>query len=164
MESFRHHDPDIHPASQADIPVLVSHHLKMFEEIWEKRGSLPEPGVMDRVSTEYARKLEAEMDTGACSAWVILQDGIVVSSGAISIVSYVPNPIDPSCRIALLHSIYTEKGYRNSGYASCITREAARFCRDQKIGRLYLFASADGRHVYEKAGFIQVDNLMMLPT
>lgn len=151
----------IRPASKTDIPVLVSHHRKMFEEIWEKKEIPFDPLQGDLVEKEYTRKLSDELKTGSCSAWVIIHNNTIVSSGAISIMSYVPNPNDPSCRIAFLHSIYTEKEYRNRKYASRVTEEAVRFCSKMGINRIYLFASNEGKHMYKKQGFIPVDNMMI---
>lgn len=151
----------IRPASKTDIPVLVSHHRKMFEEIWEKKEIPFDPLQGDLVEIEYTRKLTTELKTGACSAWVMIKDNTIVSSGAISIMSYVPNPNDPNSRIAFLHSIYTEKEYRNRKYASRITKEAVRFCMKKGINRIYLFASNEGKQVYKNQGFIPVDNMMI---
>jgi N-acetylglutamate synthase-like GNAT family acetyltransferase len=92
---------------------------------------------------------------------IVINDRIV-SSGAISIMEYVPNPYDPNSTIAFLHSIYTEKEFRHHHYASLITQRAISSCKQEGISRLYLFSSKDGRYVYEKIGFTPVDNLMML--
>lgn len=134
----------------------------MFEEIREKSGNSLDPAVLFAIGNEYATKLTREIPTGACVAWVIQAGDRVVSSGAISIVSYVPVPHDPSSQIAFLHSIYTEKEYRHRHFACRITQAAAEYCRNRGILRLYLFASDAGRPVYEKAGFEPVPNLMML--
>jgi GNAT superfamily N-acetyltransferase len=153
--------PYIRIATREDIPVLAEHHRKMFEEIWEKKGVASDPAGLRALETAYAGKLSKEMKTGACTAWVAVTDDRIVASGAVSIVSYVPVPFDLSTKIAFLHSVYTEKEYRNRHYADRITQEAVGFCRSRGIKRLYLFASDDGRPVYEKNGFNPVENVMM---
>jgi GNAT superfamily N-acetyltransferase len=149
-------------ANAEDIPFLVNHHRKMFEEIREKTGNPADLPVLAALEREYAGKLASEIPSGACIAWVVQSGDHLVSSGAISIVSYVPVPHDLSSRIALLHSIYTEPEYRHRHHARRITQAAADCCRDQGIRRLYLFASEAGRPVYEKAGFVPVPNMMLL--
>jgi len=149
-------------ATPEDIPVLLNHHGKMFEEIREKTGNPADLPVLAALEREYAGKLAREIPSGACIAWVVQSGDHLVSSGAISIVSYVPIPHDLSSRIAFLHSIYTEKGYRHRHYARRITQAAADYCRNQGIRRLYLFASDAGRPVYKKAGFAPVPNMMLL--
>ena len=149
-------------ASPEDIPFLVNHHREMFEEIREKTGNPSDPPALAALENEYTGKLARELPAGACIAWVVYIGDHLVASGAISIVSYVPVPHDLSSRIAFLHSIYTEPEYRHRHYARRITQAAADFCRDQKIRRLYLFASDAGRPVYEKSGFVPVPNMMLL--
>jgi len=145
-----------------DIPFLVKHHRKMFEEIREKTGNPADFPILTALENEYRIKLAREIPSGACVAWVVHVGDRIVSSGAISIVSYVPVPHDLSSRIAFLHSIYTEKEYRHRYYARRITQAAADYCRERGIRRLYLFASDAGQPVYEKAGFVPVPNTMLL--
>jgi len=162
------HDPTgtgnvcIRIAGEEDIPCLAIHHRMMFEEIRESTGLPLDPPGLAVLEKEYAQKLAGEFRSGTCISWVIQIGERIVSSGAISIVPYVPVPHDLSCRIAFLHSVYTEKEHRHRHYASRITQEAADYCRNQGIRRLYLFASDAGRPVYERTGFVPVPNMMLL--
>ena len=149
-------------ASPEDIPFLAKHHRMMFEEIGEKRSIPQDLSALASLEMEYAKKLAHEFNTGACISWVVQIGDKIVSSGAISIISYVPVPHDLSSRIAFLHSVYTENEYRHQHHAHCITQEAAKYCKNQGIKRLYLFASDAGRPLYENSGFIPVPNMMML--
>ncbi|MBN1166401.1 MAG: GNAT family N-acetyltransferase [Methanospirillaceae archaeon] len=145
-----------------DIPVLVSHHLRMFEELWDRKGTPLDLDQADRVGREYAAKLKKELPSGVCTAWVVGNNNAIVASGAISVMSYVPRPDDPGCRIAFLHSVFTEPPMRHHHYASRIVKEAVSFCREEGIGRIYLNASDEGRFIYEKQGFTPVDTMMLL--
>ena len=149
-------------ATPEDIPFLVRHHGKMFEEIREKTGNPVDLSLLSTLENEYNNKLTREIPSGTCSAWVVDIGDWIVSSGAVSIVSYVPVPHDLSSNIAFLHSVYTEKEYRHRHYARWITQAAAGYCRDRGIRRLYLFASDAGQPLYEKAGFVPVPNTMLL--
>jgi GNAT superfamily N-acetyltransferase len=156
------HEGCLRIATPEDIPYLVNHHRKMFEEIRKKTGNPAGLPVLAALEKEYTGKLAREIPSGACIAWVVQIGDCIVSSGAISIVSYVPVPHDLSSRIAFLHSIYTGPEYRHRHYARRITQAAADYCRDAGINRMYLFASDAGRPVYEKAGFVPVPNMMIL--
>lgn len=155
-------EPDIRVAAREDILSLAAHHRKMFEEIRSNAATPVDQPVLVALETTYAGKLTEEFESGACVAWVMVTGDRIIASGAISIVSYVPVPHDLSLRIAFLHSIYTEPGFRQRGFAERITREAAGYCRENGIRRLYLFASDAGRPVYEKSGFKPVPNMMLL--
>jgi GNAT superfamily N-acetyltransferase len=154
--------PLLKAGSVDDIPSLVLHHRRMLDEIWKRRGIPVDQVAMKTVDEEYRIKLHEGFKSGSCYAWVISEPGRLLSSGAVSICSYVPVPHDPSCTVAFLHRIYTEEDQRRNGYAGRITREAASFCRTRGIRRLYLFASDEGRSVYEKIGFSRVENSMLL--
>jgi GNAT superfamily N-acetyltransferase len=155
-------EPCIRTAVPDDIPILAHHHRLMFEEIREKSGLPIDPSAMADLENGYADKLAYEFPSGACVSWVVQIRDQIVSSGAVSIVDYVPVPHDLSSRVAFLHSIYTEKEYRHRRYAEKITQAAADYCRNQGIRRLYLFASDSGRPLYEKIGFAPVPNMMLL--
>jgi GNAT superfamily N-acetyltransferase len=154
-------EPAVAEAGDADIPTLARHHRLMFEEIWAKKGAASTEQNMQALTEEYIQKLRGGFRAGDCRAWVVRKGDRVVSSGAVSIVTYVPVPFDPSCRIAFVHSIYTETEERHRGHAGRVVKAALRFCEDERIHRVYLFASEDGRPVYVKNGFGPVDNTML---
>ena len=149
-------------ATPEDIPFLIKYHRKMFEEIREKTGRPVDLPMLAALENEYSVKLVREIPSGACIAWVVPIGDRIISSGAVSIISYVPVPHDLSSNIAFLHSVYTEKEFRRRHFARRITQAAADYCRDRGIRRLYLFASDSGRRGYEKAGFVPVPNTMLL--
>jgi GNAT superfamily N-acetyltransferase len=154
-------EPFVLPAGAPEIAVLARFHRLMFAEIWEKRGTAAPDGSMQVMEEQYIQKLREGFRDGSCHAWVVKKGGRAVSGGAVSMVTYVPVPFDPSCRIGFVHSIYTEKDERHQGHAGRIVRAATAFCKEAGIHRVYLFASADGKPVYEKEGFLPVENMML---
>jgi N-acetylglutamate synthase-like GNAT family acetyltransferase len=152
----------IREATESDIPRLGVHHRKMFEEIWKKKGKSIDPSVGKAMERAYAKKLGQELTNGPCRAWVIERENKIVASGAITIASLVPTPKDLSSSVAYLHSMYTEKGYRNNHFANLIVERAIRFCRDAGIKRAFLNASEAGRPIYEKLGFRAAPEMMRL--
>ena len=149
-------------ATPEDIPFLAKHHRLMFEEIREQNGNPADLPVPAALEAEYAAKLARELPLGTCTAWVVQIGDRIVSSGAVSVISYVPIPHDLSSRIVFFHSVYTEKEFRRRHFARRVTQAATDYCRERGIRRLYLFASDTGRRVYEKAGFVSVPNTMLL--
>lgn len=149
-------------ATERDIPRLGIHHRKMFEEICEKKGESIDPSVCKAMERAYAKKLKQELTDGSCKAWVIENENKIVASGAITIASLVPTPKDLSSSVVYLHSMYTEKEYRNNNFANLIVERAIRFCRDNGIKRVFLNASEAGRPIYEKVGFRAAPEMMRL--
>lgn len=143
----------IRKSSTIDYPVLAVHHRKMFEDIWEKMGKNLETEKGDGIEKAYRNKIETEIQNGICKAWVIEDGGKVVSSGAITLVSFVPNPFDLSSKVAYLHSMYTEKAHRKKKYAQIIIHNMIEHCKANGIKRIVLNASEEGQPVYQKLGF-----------
>lgn len=145
-----------------DISVLAKHHRSMFEEIWAQKGEPISTVKAKEIEKTYTQKLESEMEEGICKAWVIESKDVIVSSGAITFVSFVPTPYDLSSKIAYLHSIFTEKSHRNKKCAQRIVHTAIKYCSDQGVNRMILSASNAGKPIYEKIGFHSTPDMMRL--
>jgi len=146
--------------SEDDIRLLSIHHRKMFEEIWAKKGGHIDTSAGEEIEQAYAGKLRVELPPGTCRAWIVEEGGEAVASGAITIVSFVPTPVDPSSRVAYLHSVYTEPKMRGRNLAGRIVKAAIEYCRKRGIKRIILNASEAGRPVYERIGFTSYPEMM----
>jgi GNAT superfamily N-acetyltransferase len=149
-------------ANEGDIPLLSIHHRKMFEEIWISRGLTVRDAAFREFEQAYAEKLHQELPTGLCISWLAENSSRIVASGAVTIASFVPTPSDFSSKVAYLHSIYTEKSYRNKNLAKGIVNRALQYCRDHGIRRALLSASEAGRPIYEKIGFVSAPETMKI--
>lgn len=149
-------------ASKHDFPALATHHRKMFEEIWENSGRHLETEKADKIQNSYTLKLEVEFEQGICKAWVTEEKERIISSGAITIVSLVPNPFDLSWNVAYLHSMYTEKPHRNKKCAQGIISAIISYCKSNGIRRIILNSSDEGQPVYQKFGFRSTPDTMRL--
>ncbi len=152
----------IREAARDDIPQLAVHHRKMFEEIWETGGQTIESSMALEMERAYTVKLSEELSSGSCKSWLIESRSQVVASGAISIASFVPTPNDLSSRVAYLHSVYTEPGFRGRELASRIVQCAVAYCKEHDIKRVILDASEAGRPIYERIGFSLSTNTMRI--
>lgn len=155
-------DTPIQLATVHDIPIIVTHHHKMFEEMWLLKGSEIDTHQFEAMDEAFTKKLKEELLNGKCKAWVIRNGDEIVASGAMSINSRTPIPYDPSCDVAHLHSIFTVSNYRKRGFAELITKTAIQYCKSKGIKRITLGASDAGRPIYEKIGFMTKLNSMML--
>ena len=153
---------NLQDATTEDIRILAIHHRKMFEEIWEQKGQKIEKVRAEEIEAAYYEKIEKQIPEGTCIAWVVKNDNQIIASGAITIVSFVPVPNDTNHNIAYLHSMYTEKGYRNQKYAQKIVDRAIHYCQKNEISRIVLNASDAGKPIYEKSGFVSSPETMRL--
>jgi GNAT superfamily N-acetyltransferase len=161
-EAFSNVEILLRDATISDVPLLALHHRNMFEEIWEKKGRSIDSETFSEMEAKYREKLQHHIPDGSCKAWVIDADNRIIASGAISIVSYVPTPLDMCTDIAFLHSMYTEKDYRKKHCALRIVNQAIAYCKDRGINRIILNASDAARPLYKKIGFQSASETMRL--
>jgi GNAT superfamily N-acetyltransferase len=151
---------NLQDATIDDIQILSVHHRKMFEEIWEQKGLRIEKARSQELESAYREKIEKQIPEGTCRAWVVKNDKQIIASGAITIVSFVPVPADINHNIAYLHSVYTEKAYRQQRCAQKIVDRAIQYCQQNGIKRVILNASDAGKPIYEKSGFVSSHETM----
>ncbi|MBU3916339.1 GNAT family N-acetyltransferase [bacterium] len=149
-------------ASIDDIPTLVLHHRRMFEEIWRIRKLELDEQKLKDMDDAYSNKLNEEIITGTCKAWIAKIEDKITTSGAVSIISMVPNPSDSSYKVAYMHSIFTVNEFRNRGIAELVVKRMLVYCKSRNINRVILVASEAGRSIYEKIGFKNNENSMSI--
>lgn len=162
MESEPSKNIKLFDAEPSDITVLASHHRKMFKEIWEKQNKSLSENRLKEIEKAYAQKLEEQFADKTCMAWVVKIKNTIVASGAITICSFVPTPVDLSHNVAFFHSLYTEEASRKQNCAKVILEKAIQYCKDKGIKRVLLAASDAGRLIYQKRGFEPVPDFMRL--
>ncbi len=144
---------ELREAVPADIPVLVRHRRRMFEDMDALQGLRRDPAGLDAMDAAYARQLAWRQADGSLRAWVIEAEGRVVASGAVLFSAWLPRPGDLTERLAYLHSVYTEPAYRRQGMAKRIVMAAIEACRAARLCRMTLHASEAGRPLYVALGF-----------
>jgi len=149
-------------AKSDDIPILERHHRLMFEEILTLKGMNIDHSTFKKIEAAHNDKLEKQLSDGSCVAWLIEYNKDIVASGAVSIISMVPVPDEPSHEVAYLHSMYTERDFRRKKFAHRIIDEAIHYCMGKGIKRMILAASEAGRPLYKQIGFQPAENLMRL--
>ncbi len=149
-------------AAEADIPELARLRKLMHEEIRLSRGLPVVPEEMAAMEEAYARFARARLADGTMKAWVIEAQSQIVACGALLILLYPPNPIDPSGRTARLYSMYTLPEYRRKGLARRIAQQAIEHCKAQGIKRIGLGASTAGKPLYESLGFQPTSEMRLI--
>ncbi|MGH2594245.1 MAG: GNAT family N-acetyltransferase [Anaerolineae bacterium] len=155
-------DLPLRDATPADIPALVSHRRRMFEDMASARGTAQDPAGLYAMDAAYALHLHAHLGDDTLRAWVIEAAGRIVASGAVSFLVWPPRPNDLTERLALLHSVYTAPEYRRRGLARRIVQTAIEVCRVEGLRRLTLHASEAGRLLYESLGFEPTNEMRLV--
>jgi GNAT superfamily N-acetyltransferase len=132
-----------------DIPVLARHRRLMFEAMGRIGGE-------DSVALEGAVQsyLRQALPRGTYAGWVVELGGDIVASGGVQLRELVPRPgyVDGNPEAVVL-SMWTEPAHRRRGLGSRILESILAWCREKQAHRIVLYASADGRPLYELFGF-----------
>jgi len=145
----------------ADIPALVSHRRRMFEDMYAQKDVVRNRAAYDAMDTAYADILRYEIPAGSTRAWVIDDGGIIAASGALKFTDWLPRPDGQRRGLVYVHSVYCAPEYRRQGLARRILQAMIAYCHENGWPRISLHASDMGRGLYEELGF-QPTNEMRL--
>ena len=140
-------------ATVDDIPTLVSHRRKMFEDMAALEGRQHDQAELEAMDNAYAVLLRYEIPAGSTRVWVIEIDGRIAASGALRLTDWLPRPDGSRRGLMYVHSVYTAPEYRRQGLARRILTAIIDDCRVNGWPRLTLHASELGRGLYEDLGF-----------
>ena len=149
-------------ATADDVPELVSHRRRMFEDMTAAGGEEYTAAGLDSMDTAYAAQLRAEMPLGATRAWVIEDGGKIVASGAIRFADWLPRPDGKKRGMVYVHSVYTVPAYRRRGLARRILQAMIEDCRAQGWPRITLHASEAGLPLYESLDFVPTNEMRLV--
>ena len=155
-------DFDLRLATIDDIPVLVSHRRKMFEDMAVVKGEQLDRGGLDTMDAAYTVLLRYEIPAGSTRVWVIEDNGTIAASGALKFTDWLPRPDGSRRGLVYVHSVYTEPDYRRKGLARRILTAMIDDCRDNGWPRISLHASELGRGLYEDLGFKPTNEMRLV--
>ena len=113
-----------------------------------------------RQSCEYYTKA-LKNDTHV--AYLVFDDELFVGAGGISYFQVMPTYHNPTGRKAYIMNMYTKPEYRRKGIAFKMLDLLVADAKTRGITAISLEATDMGRPLYEKYGFIRMENEMELP-
>ena len=146
----RDEDFVVREATVEDLPVVLEHRRRMFEEMGFRDPAAL--GTMLVISTDL---LKRGLEDGTYRGWLAATpEGRIVAGGGVIVLTFQPHPIDPRPQRAWVVNMFTEPEFQRRGLARRLVREMIAWCRAQDMRYLYLHASDAGRSLYESMGFI----------
>ena len=149
-------------ATVDDIPTLVSHRRRMFEDMAALTGEQLAQTGLNAMDAAYAVLLRYEIPAGSTRVWVLEDDGQVAASGALKFADWLPRPDGLRRGLVYVHSVYTEPAYRHRGLARRILNAMLDYCRENGWPRISLHASEMGRGLYEQLGFKPTNEMRLV--
>jgi GNAT superfamily N-acetyltransferase len=152
-------------ATPVDAPIIALHRARMFQDMGELAGPAFE---LLRAQAEVC--LISMLQRGEYVGWLASPADRLdeVAGGAgVQLRQVLPHPARTSegqltvaaGRHAIILNVYTEPGWRRQGVAEQLMGEVLAWARSQRLDRLVLHASDDGRRLYERLGFVATNEM-----
>ncbi|MBS5052585.1 MAG: GNAT family N-acetyltransferase [Clostridiales bacterium] len=115
---------------------------------------------VERQSYDYYQKA---LCNGSHIAYLVLDENCVVGAGGVSFFRVMPTYHNPSGNKAYIMNMYTKPDYRRKGIAYKTLDMLIKDIKSRGISAISLEATEMGRPLYEKYGFVKMNDEMELP-
>ena len=115
--------------------------------------------VVEKESYAYYRRA---LETGEHIAYLVYDNGAFVGAGGASFYQVMPTYHNPTGKKAYIMNMYTAPGYRRQGIAIHTLDLLVKDVRKQGVSQIALEATEMGRPLYEKYGFVKMEDEMEL--
>lgn len=132
-------------------------------EVLRAANGLPEDTEMDEVKRETRLYYQRALLDGSHAAYLVLDGDRFAGAGGVSFFQVMPTYHNPSGRKAYIMNMYTRPEYRRRGIAYKTLDLLVREAGSRGVTAISLEATAMGRSLYEKYGFVKMDHEMELP-
>ena len=132
-------------------------------EVLRAANKLPVDTDMGDVEKQSRLYYEKALRDGTHTACLVFDRDRWVGAGGISYYQVMPTYHNPSGNKAYIMNMYTHPEYRRQGIAFRMLDLLVGDARSKQIAFISLEATAMGRPLYEKYGFVPMDDEMILP-
>ena len=155
----------VRQAHAIDIPVLARHRAAMFRDMGQLVSHQEQ--ALERATASY---LQEALPRGDYVAWVAEQHATpprsIVGGAGVQLRPILPRPrigaeeleLGPE---AIVLNVYVEPEWRRRGVADALMRAVLDALGERGIRRVVLHASADGRWLYERLGFVPTNEMRL---
>jgi GNAT superfamily N-acetyltransferase len=154
----------IRPATVADADIIASHRARMFRDM----GSVVEGEPFENLRAQTKARLTNWLASGDYLGWLAASVDTpekIIAGAGVQLQPILPRPLTRSTttidhgRQGTIVNVFTQPEWRRRGLASLLIQEIITWSRHERLDRLLLHASAEGRSVYERLGFIAVNEM-----
>jgi len=145
----------IRRATVEDAPVVARHRAAMFRDMGDVSGD--DVARIENASVFLLRQMITER---RFLGWLAEREGEVVAGGGLMISQLLPRPgaIEGGVQ-ALILNVYCEPEHRRRGLARALMAAMLEWCKRERIAKVVLHASQDGRPLYESLGFVKTNEM-----
>ena len=148
-------------AKPHDADVIGYHRARMFQEMGQIPAHLYK--AFERRSQERVREL---LISGEYVGWLATGPGAagkIFGGAGVHLRTVLPHPAGEHAfaegHQAVIINVFTEPAWRRKGIAELLLKQIIQWSREQKLDRLVLHASQQGRSLYERLGFVVTNEM-----
>ena len=149
---------DYRKATIEDLDVLVTTRIEVLRAA-NKFGSEADMSEVEQQSRDYYTKALTD-DTH--TAYLVFDEDKIIGAGGVSYYRIMPTYHNPSGEKAYVMNMYTAPGYRRQGIAYKTLDLLVQDAKNRGITAISLEATDRGRPLYEKYGFVKMNDEMEL--
>lgn len=146
-------------AAIEDIDILTKTRI----EVLRAANKLSDDIDMSEVEKQSCNYYEKALCDGTHIAYLIFDANCFVGTGGVSFFQVMPTYHNPSGKRAYIMNMYTRPAYRRRGIAYKTLDRLVCDIKCKGITSISLEATAMGRPLYEKYGFVKMNDKMELP-
>lgn len=143
-------------AGIGDLEVLVATRT----EVLRAANQLPDHTNMSVVEAESRKYYLGALENDTHAAYLVYDGDKVIGAGGISFYEVMPTFHNTSGKKAYIMNMYTNPAYRRKGIAGRTLSLLLKEAEDRGISQITLEATQAGRPLYQKYGFVQMQDEM----
>ena len=148
----------IQPATIQDLDLLMDWRMEVLHEVFH----LPKDVDLSELTSENRKYYQEMLPTHQHIACFAKWQDEIVGCGSICIQKEMPSPDNPNGLCGYIMNIYTRKPYRQQGIGQRIVDWLIKQAKEMHVQKIYLEASVDGKPLYQKMGFHDMEDYMKL--
>ena len=145
-------------ATHQDIDILVTTRI----EVLRAANKLADQVDMSEVAAQSRDYYEKALKDGSHTAILVYDKDQIIGAGGISYFRVMPTYHNPTGRKAYIMNMYTAPAYRRQGIAFHTLDLLVKDAKKQGVSQIALEATDMGRPLYEKYGFVKMEDEMEL--
>lgn len=145
----------IRKATANDLNLLINSRLEMLKDV----NNLSEDAAF---SPEFLTATKEYFQTSDHTTLLALEDCKVIGCASICYINVMPTFDHPTGKRAHIMNVYTHADYRRQGIAFQMMEQLMEEARKRKVTEISLDATEAGRPLYEKCGFTDTTEGMVL--
>lgn len=145
-------------ATLEDIDELVTIRITVLRAA----NKLPDDVDMSVVEQESYAYYKRALNTGEHIAYLVYDNGMFIGAGGVSFYQVMPTYHNPTGKKAYIMNMYTAPEYRRQGIAFHTLDLLVQDAKKQGVFQIALEATDMGRPLYERYGFVKMEDEMEL--